>query len=63
MSRFVVNFSDFTEKEYTSLAKVKDAVLHAHACGVGVDDVQLLDDNDDIIKSYGLEWDVNIVEL
>jgi hypothetical protein len=60
---FTVNFDDFTEGEYSTLDKVKDAVETSHAEGVGVDSITEYGEDGSIRQEYGCKWAVEIVPL
>ena len=54
-----VEYSNFTEDEYTSMDDARDAILVAHSVDVGV--VDIYDVDDDNIR-YSLLWDVTLQE-
>jgi len=55
-----INFDDFTVHTCNSLEEAKEAILEAHANGVGVDRVAEVNDLDEEIKVYGCNWTVSL---
>lgn len=55
---FTVHYDDGTKAEYKDMPTTEEGIANAHGCSVFPIDIE-----DDAGRSYGVEWDFELVEL